>query len=122
MLSRRRTAWAWLVLAVLVAPYAAAAVPRCPDDMTDESADMVGRCAGLWAAGCCDFTVPRPRLQDDPDSSGARRHVPVIGPALAALQPRVAPSHDGPPGSEPLLLRAAGTVAGATGTSSVLRL
>ena len=125
MFSRRGAAWAWLVLAVLVLPYAAAVLPRCSQGMMEGCADSVGRCAGLWAAGCCDFAAPRPRLQEDPDTPVPAWHAPVIVPVLDVEARSVsAPRADGgPPGSGgPPLPLAVFPVAGAAGSSWVLRL
>lgn len=51
------------VVVAIVAPIIAQAWPVCGDEgMTAEM-----RCAGLWAAGCCDYSAARERIQGSDD-------------------------------------------------------
>lgn len=59
---------AWIVVTAIVAPIIAQAWPVCDDE--GMSGEM--RCAGLWAAGCCDYSAAKERVRGSDDGKKAR--------------------------------------------------
>lgn len=109
-----------MVLLALALPLVVEALPFCSDEPMEDCGDGLTRCAGLWGAACCDFTSPRPRLQDTIDAPapahGLQALPGVLYGSLEARRPELPDPERVPTGNT------TGAGAGPILSSTVLRL